>query len=190
MRRWPGFRSARPPPLAPRTSLGCCDLIPWQQFFARSEQQRIRLLAAPGFQPTLKGSKKLVRIDSRIFHLQAREEFAASSPGLGFKPFSQIWRCPEERVGTTSASFRLHDWPIRRSHGSILPGRAQACQEAIDRLRCRRRMGDWLDIRESREALLRVADVAQQRDRIESGIDFFEMLADRIRRAESAVRRW
>ena len=44
-------------------------------------------------------------------------------------------------------------------------------------------MGGWLDIRERREALLHVADVAQQRDRIESGIDFLEMVADRIRRA-------
>ncbi|MGY3560198.1 hypothetical protein ACVWXP_003467 [Bradyrhizobium sp. USDA 4463] len=183
MRRWPGFRSARPPPLVPRTSLGCCDLVPRRHFLATSEQQRIRLLAAPGLQPTLKGSKKLVRIGSRIFHLQAREQFATSPPRLSFKPFSQIWRCSDERGGTTSASFRLHEWPIRRSHGSVLPGRAQACQEAIDRLRCHSRMADWLGISEGREALLHVADVAQQRDWIESGIDFLEVMADSVRRA-------
>ncbi|KRQ17527.1 hypothetical protein AOQ71_01475 [Bradyrhizobium manausense] len=44
-------------------------------------------------------------------------------------------------------------------------------------------MDDWLGIREGREALLRVADVAQQRDRIESGIDFLEMVANCVRRA-------
>lgn len=90
MRRWPGFRSARPPPLASATSLGCCDLMPQQRFLRRNEQQRVRLLAAPGFKPTLKRSKKLVRIGSRIFRLQPGEQFATSPPRLGFKPFSQI----------------------------------------------------------------------------------------------------
>lgn len=44
-------------------------------------------------------------------------------------------------------------------------------------------MGDWLRISERREAFLRAADVAQQRDRVESGIDFLEMVANRVGRA-------
>lgn len=44
-------------------------------------------------------------------------------------------------------------------------------------------MGDWLGIRERREAFLRAEDVAQQRDRVESGIDFLEVVANRVGRA-------
>ena len=39
-------------------------------------------------------------------------------------------------------------------------------------MRCRSRAADWLGIRDGREAFLPVANVAQQRDRIENGIDF------------------
>ncbi|MGY4566950.1 hypothetical protein ACVWY5_000019 [Bradyrhizobium sp. USDA 3256] len=185
MRRWPGFRSARPPPLAAATLLSCRDRTPWQRFHWR-EQQRVCLLTSPGFKPSLKCSKKVVRIGSRIFHLQTGEQFAASPPGLGFKPFSQIGRCPDERVGTTPASFRLYEWPIRRSHGSIPPGSAKTCQETIDRLRCRSWMADWLRVGEGREALLHVADVAQQRDRIENrGVLLFD-LRHRCREPDTA----
>lgn len=44
-------------------------------------------------------------------------------------------------------------------------------------------MGDWLGIREPCEAFLRVADVAQQRDGVESGIDFFGDGGESRRRA-------
>ena len=47
-------------------------------------------------------------------------------------------------------------------------------------------MADWLDTRESREPLLHIANVLQQR-KIKSGIDFLEMMADSIRR--TGVRR-
>ncbi|MGY2807806.1 hypothetical protein ACVIHF_004536 [Bradyrhizobium sp. USDA 4506] len=45
------------------------------------------------------------------------------------------------------------------------------------------RIDDRLGIRKRREAFLRAADIAQQRDRIKSGIDFLELGANRVGRA-------
>jgi len=44
-------------------------------------------------------------------------------------------------------------------------------------------MDDWLGIRECGEAFLCGANIVQQRNRVESGIDFLEMGANRFGRA-------
>lgn len=164
-------------------SLRCYDFVdPWCRLRG-SEQQRVRLLAAPGLEAALKRSQKLVRIGPRIFLLQPGQKLAACPPWLGFEPFSQVRCGPGERVGTTPASLCFHDRPIRRSHSSVLPGGSQTCQEEIDRLGCCSRAGSRLRIGERGQALLRGADIAQQRDWVEADENFLETGANFVGRA-------
>ena len=94
-------------------------------------------------------------IDSRVFCLQSRQEFAAGPPRLGFKPFAQIRRRSNERVRTATALFCFDDWPICRTSAALLPGGSQARQEKIDRLRNRAGVRDRLGIGKRRKPLLR-----------------------------------
>lgn len=81
----------------------------------------------------MKRSRKLVRIGSRIFDLQPGEQFAASPPGVDFKPFSQTWHALMSGSGGAGLSSlsRLAD-PVGRIAPSFQGVRRLARKRSID----------------------------------------------------------